>query len=360
MLRTRFRCGFRNGHPRKQPEVAVATTRATTKSPARFRLEYGATVVGGLAWVTALVVLFPRPVDTVWAKLLLLLAPLVLVPLGLRSVCLQSATVASDRLRLVFVVLKLSAAIILGVAFVLPQGLLAAALALPWLTTTGLMALSGLARAWRHRRGPMSELCVDAGLIYAFVGGFWALLDRLGMRPLDFESVIVLLTAIHFHYAGFALPVLTGLALRQVEGRFARLAGAGVIVAVPLVAVGITATKLTLGPLPECAAAMVLSGAGVLTACVYFRLAARRACPAVTRVLWAVAAVALAGSMALATLYGLRFYLTIGWLDIPWMRAVHGTANALGFGLAGLVGWTLAGERHCVGEYTPPRREWAA
>jgi hypothetical protein len=27
------------------------------------------------------------------------------------------------------------------------------------------------------------------------------------------------------------------------------------------------------------------------------------------------------------------------WLDIPWMRALHGTANALGFTVPALVGW---------------------
>ena len=32
----------------------------------------------------------------------------------------------------------------------------------------------------------------------------------------------------------------------------------------------------------------------------------------------------------------------VGRLDIPWMRAVHGSANALSV-LAGLVGWVLAG-----------------
>lgn len=44
----------------------------------------------------------------------------------------------------------------------------------------------------------------------------------------------------------------------------------------------------------------------------------------------------------LAAIYGSRFYVPMPWLDIPWMRAVHGTANALGFGLAGLLAWAMA------------------
>jgi outer membrane biosynthesis protein TonB len=43
-------------------------------------------------------------------------------------------------------------------------------------------------------------------------------------RPLDFDPVIVLLTAVHFHYAGFLLPLCTALAAREVGGRGAAAA----------------------------------------------------------------------------------------------------------------------------------------
>jgi len=64
--------------------------------------------------------------------------------------------------------------------------------------------------------------------------------------------------------------------------------------------------------------------------------------PTRIRLLWGVAALSLFFSMVLAALYGARYYLPMSWLDIPWMRALHGTANAFGFGLAGLVGWFLS------------------
>jgi len=35
----------------------------------------------------------------------------------------------------------------------------------------------------------------------------------MGLRPLEFQEIIVLLTAVHFHYAGFLLPIVTGLLL---------------------------------------------------------------------------------------------------------------------------------------------------
>ena len=46
--------------------------------------------------------------------------------------------------------------------------------------------------------------------------------------------------------------------------------------------------------------------------------------------------------MVLSTLYGLRFFDVLPGLDIPWMRALHGTGNALGFALPALMAWTQA------------------
>jgi len=295
-------------------------------------------VAGGAIWGAALLGVRPAPTDTAWAVALLLLAPLVLVPcgLGLLGPSLPAAS-ARGAWRLA-VVLQFPAALLLGVGFCLARGLPAVLLALPWLGVTALLAWLGLGRL---RRG-WSELGPRAALGYVSVGAFWAVLDRGGVRPLGFEPVIVLLTAIHFHFAGFALPLLTGLAARRVEGRRAWLAVMGGVVAVPLVAVGITATQLRAGPWLECGAAGLMAVAGGLTGYLYFRLACQPSWPPLVRGLWGVAAVSLTGSMVLAALYGVRFFLPLPWLDIPTMRAWHGTANALGFGLAGSIGWALA------------------
>ena len=222
-----------------------------------------------------------------------------------------------------------------------PAAPAAAALALPWLVFTALVAVLGLSRLWSRGFLPLEELCIDAGLMYLSVGGGWLVLSRLGARPLGFEDIIVLLTAIHFHYAGFLFPLLTGLAGRALGGRVARLAAGGVIGGVPLVAVGITATQLGIPPLLECIASWVTALAGLLTAWLHLRLAARATHPALVRFLWAVSGLFLAVGMVLAALYGSRAYGGIPGLDIPWMRALHGSADALGFGLAGVLAWSL-------------------
>jgi hypothetical protein len=210
---------------------------------------------------------------------------------------------------------------------------------MPWLATTMCLAMVGLTDVGRHLRGPPHRLCIDAGLIYLGVGGAWAALHRAGVRPLEFDSVIVLLTAIHFHYAGFLLPVLASLPMQQAPGRLARLAGLGVIGAMPMVAAGITATQLGSGTWLECLAAWFLAATGTLTGVVYVRLAGKSAHGGLVRVLWGIAGVSLIGGMVLASLYACRFSWPMEWLDIPAMRAFHGTANALGFTLLASLGW---------------------
>jgi hypothetical protein len=136
--------------------------------------------------------------------------------------------------------------------------------------------------------------------------------------------------------------VLTGFAGLEVRGRTARVAAGGVIAGVPMVAAGITATQLGLGSALEAAAAWVTALSGLLSASLHLRLASRPGMPAAARALWALAGAALAASMVLAGLYGTRAVFPVEGLDIPRMRALHGSANAIGVALAGVLGWVLA------------------
>lgn len=314
--------------------------------PDRWRaLSLGCAAAGGAGWLAFLLARPPSLSSLDWAVSLLLLAPLALVPLGLRLVAPEEPGSAGFLPWRAAVVLQLPAALALAVAFVLPKGPAAAALALPWAGVTADMALYGLLRLGRQglrRVGFPAELAIGAGLIFPLVGAGWALFDRAAIVPLRFAPIVVLLTAVHFHYAGFALPLLTGLAARAVPGTAARAACLGVVLGVPLVAIGITASQLGSGSLLETLAAWTTALAGLLTAGLHLRLALRPAGEPLARALWAATGIALAAGMVLAALYGSRAYLSIAWLDYPRMWALHGTANGLGFGLCGLAAWNLA------------------
>ena len=300
-------------------------------------------LLGAAVWLLLVLFRHPSPFESDWAVLILLLGALVIVPLGLRLVTDLQGTTA--KLWRIAVLLQLPAALLLVVSFAQSRGTLAAALTLPWLATTGVIALTGLLRAWSRGWRPIEELCFDAGLMYLVVGGGWTVLSRFGFHPMGFEDVIVLLTGIHFHYAGFALPIITGLAARRLRTGPARLGAAGVILGVPLVALGITARQVAWGSWIEVGSTWVMSVAGLLTASLLLRLAVRNDGPGAARLLWTVAAVALTFGMVLSMLYGSRSLYPIAALDIPWMRAFHGTANALGTGLAGLLAWNVVSSR---------------
>ena len=289
----------------------------------------GSAGAGAVAWLAGVAALRPE-----LAVVLLLLAPLVVVPLGLRL--LAEGTVVWRVLGWV----QWPAALALLGAFAAPQGGGAALWALPWFAVTGLVALVGLARLRDRGRRSAPELTLSFAMLYLAVGGGWLVLSRWGQRPLEFAPIIVLLTAVHFHYAGFALPLLAGLAGRALGGVSARLAAFGTVVGVPLVAAGITLTPILNTSLPELLAASFLVLASVPVVLLHVRLGVR-AEHQTAGMLLVLSGLALAVSMPLAAAYALGSYLGTPWLDIPMMVRFHGLTNAVGFALLGIAGWNL-------------------
>lgn len=302
----------------------------------------GQALVMGIVWLVIAAWVHPSPLEIGWVKAVLLLGAAVVVPLGLEQALRSSDGGPADRLIQSAARLHLAAVVFLAVAARWPPGPMTALNAVLWLGLTGVIALAGLIRLWRRRFFPLEELCFDAGLVYLAAGGGWTVLAWGGLRPLGFAAPIVLLTAVHFHYAGFALPLLTGLAGQALpRGIWTRAAALGVIAGVPLVAAGITASQLGAGPAIEGAAAVVTAVAGLLTAGLYLRLVIAPGRSAAVRILWGLSALSLTGGMILAALYGLRTWISISWLDLPWMWALHGTANSIGFAIPGLTAWAL-------------------
>jgi hypothetical protein len=305
--------------PRQRPEVVCL----------------GSAVVGAVVWGAGLfLVSWPS-----WAEPLVALGALVVCPLAL------FVTAPGERYPWPWraaVWMQFPAALLLLPSFARNPGPIAGSLALPWLLVTVLIALFGLLRLLSHRRGPVEEWAIDAGLLYLAVGGGWLILSRLGARPLDFGEPIILLTAGHFHYAGLALPILTGLASRELGGSVARPCSLAVIVGVPLVALGITVNHLEPSlALVEGLSAWFLGVVCLVVAWLQLRLALRQSV-AMVRLLFLISAGSLAAGMVLAIVYAAGMYWQTYWLDVPTMIRTHAVINAVGFALAGLLGWVLS------------------
>lgn len=281
-----------------------------------------------------------------WSSSLLVFAALVLVPLILDLVHDATDGPWLDGLAR----LQFPAALLLVPASLLPPGWLAVMLAAPWIVFGLALALTGVRRIARRGVASAALFCRDTGLAYLAVGALWTLADRWGLHPLGFGTDIVQLTAVHFHYAGLVLPVLAGAVLaRFPASRGTWLTGGGVVAGVPLVAVGITATQLGGPRLLELVAAVVLAASAAGVAVLQMRWAAQPGRPMLGRILWLVSGGSLLFGMALAVLYAARdIAAPLPWLDVPWMRALHGTANALGFAFCGVLGWWLARSRRAA------------
>lgn len=270
--------------------------------------------------------------ENLWVHLILSLAPVfVVIPLAQCSLDLTG----SDK--------KLAwlAAGLMIIANTLPASWPAGFLAGLWLLYT-IYLLGKAYRKWKKQAARYKA--AHLGHLFAFgylcIGAFWGAADRLAWQPLEFAPVIVLLTAVHFHYAGFCLSWMSSAILRQHTGsKYLRSLAPLAIIGVPLTAVGITGSQLHWSPLTEVITVVLMIVGGVAVALLYLQFAFSAAATPVTSSLWILAGLSLLAGMVLALLYGLRFYFPLPFLSIPWMYSVHGSLNSLGFSMPAVLAW---------------------
>jgi len=296
-----------------------------------------AAVGGGVVWVLASLLGGLTAVERALA-----LAPLVVVPIGIGLAAQRGFDGTAGRLlSLAAVGQPVGAALLLLSLF--SAGSLATLTAAAWLPVTGLLGLAGFVRA-RDRgfyRSPrdLSETLVDAGLGYVSVAAVALVLYQQGIT-FWFDPIIVFLTAVHFHFAGFTLPVLAGVTGRHLGGfgGLARTVASVILMGPAIIAVGIS-----FSPLVE----VVAVGGFTVAVAAFGLLVLLRVVPTLDLIpgaLVAVAALALPVSMVLALGYGIAAFSgtnPLG-LGIGRMVTLHGSLNAYGFALCGVVGWRVS------------------
>jgi hypothetical protein len=258
----------------------------------------------------------------------------VVVPLAVRVVDERDRAGHRPRLLVALRACTLPAAAVLCSSIAIEPGPVAAALAAPWMLVCAALALYGAGRVVRRGLAPVAELAIDAGFVFIAVGGMWTVAWRAGGSFMGFAPLWVLLTAAHFHVAGFALPIAAGMIARLRPGGVSAACALAVITGVPLTAVGIASSRTI-----EVAAGLVLSLGALGVGALWIASAGRRG-RGVGRVLSVVAGASLLASMPLAINYALgrgELFRLAGLTGIETMAVTHGALNALGFATAVMV-----------------------
>ncbi len=307
----------------------------------------GSATIGAAVWAGTAVAARARIARMGSVELIFLLAPLVVVPLGMALGRAISGAgwcdSAASRLQ------PLGAALAV-MAMCLPPGRNAGLAALGWMLVCVLLAGGGVVELIRApwldagggpfdcRSGQVRATLAVAKIDLA-VGGVWLVASRLGMRPMGIQEPIGLLTAVHFHFAGFATATIAAATLLSAEKAGQRLwlkRVAALIVGLPYV----VAAGFLISPALKMAAAFMFS-ASVAVLALFLRDCGKRAHDPTARVLLQVASAAVFAGMVLSGTYAIADLLGSDVLTIPQMARTHGILNAAGFCMLGLLGWLV-------------------
>ncbi|MFG6150481.1 YndJ family protein [Halobacillus sp. B23F22_1] len=222
----------------------------------------------------------------------------------------------------------------------LPAGQEAGAWAVLWLFFTILIAVGGLMRLLGRGWRPVQETVIDLGLIYMAAGGGWLVISSGGLsRYLPYSETIVQLTAVHFHYAAFVVPVVTGLFGRWLVSYKKKPAGLPYTVLASGIAAGpvLVALGLRQGS-PTETVMVIIYVSFILWLSVWWLW-----CSAEFN-MWSKIAIRLSALLLIITMSVSLFY-SFGmmngsyWFGISDMIRWHGLLNAFGFSLFSVLAW---------------------
>jgi hypothetical protein len=226
-----------------------------------------------------------------------------------------------------------------------PQGTRAAILVLPWLSLGCLLGFQGFMSPVRGEFRTRGAGFAIVSFLYLPIGCAWLVASRLGLSPMGFQEPIVLLTAVHFHFAGFGAPLLAAAAGKATEKksialrRIFKVFAAGVLAGPGLLAAG-----FVIGPHFKLAMALVVAASEVGLA-LFFLASVGALRPRLAQVLVSFSAASVLFAMVLAGVWAIGEFPLQPFVHLDQMARFHGAANAFGFVLCGLLGWTLAASR---------------
>ncbi|GAB6455058.1 YndJ family protein [Bacillus luti] len=207
--------------------------------------------------------------------------------------------------------------------------------AIIWFVYTGIVALFGINRLLERGRKPLEEMAIDSAFIYLFLGGFWFFASVAKISIMQFSSDIVLLTAAHFHYSAFLLPLSAGLIGRKREKR-SKVYDAimFIIVISPMtVAIGITYSRIF-----EFFAVFLylcaIYGYGIYVWRTKFNAIS-------VKILLIISSSTLMVTIMFSLIYSYGNLKQVMTITIAQMVWIHGVVNGVGVALPAFVGWMM-------------------
>ncbi|MGQ5112992.1 YndJ family protein [Bacillus halotolerans] len=205
--------------------------------------------------------------------------------------------------------------------------------ALIWWIYTALLALYGVLRLLKTKIHRIEETSILLGLVYLGGGGFWFFAYAAHLHILHFGPLIILLTAVHFHYSAFLIPIFHGL-LGRVNREKRVMYGwvTWIILLSPLlIALGITYSKTL-----DIFAVSIYMAALYLNSYLIFKTAFRSK---TGKVLIRLSSVVLMITISFSFIYSFGVFRQEVTLTISQMIWIHGVVNAFGVILPALAGW---------------------
>lgn len=312
------------------------------------RWAIGWAAAGATAWAAVAVLARVGAVRIGVIELMFLIGPLVIVPLGL-----ELGRIGVERIGFwgdMAQSLQPLGAIFAVVATVMGPGFRAGALACGWMVVCGCAAVAGALELFslQQSRGHSNEasaskwvalVAIAVAKIDLAVGGAWLVASRLGMRPIGIQEPIGLLTAVHFHFAGFATAMIASatvrFAARNGQARWLQRVVLAILVLPFVVAIG-----FVISPVLKMVAAAAFSIAVAVFAGFMWSVSGK-AESRQARMLMRIATGAIFVGMGLSSGYAVTDFLKSDALTIPRMASTHGILNAVGFCLVGLLGWLV-------------------
>ncbi|MBZ0238864.1 MAG: YndJ family protein, partial [Deltaproteobacteria bacterium] len=217
----------------------------------------------------------------------------------------------------------IAAGVLAASSFLFSPGALATALVAPYALFCAWVAAAAALRIAARGLRPASVLVANLAQVYLGGAAVWLVAHRAGHALLGYPPLWVLLTAAHFHVAGFYLTSIAALHRHAVAVLVA--------LAIPLTAAGIHGPRWL-----ETSAALATTAGAMGVALLALRT---------RRPLHVLSGLLLLGGMALAGAYALRAHVpafTIAGLDpLSSMVVTHAVANTAAVALA-LLAFTLA------------------